>query len=181
MSDLSAPLSQLTDDELDALLRDEPPTLEELFELRARADVMEIAYREASSEYAKALNRFNAAARERGRRLLRSTLSEGEWQQLQVAGYLEVASRLCPPPGGVYRIPSTGGQVILHQRTRRGTVSKRPYVRLCLVPWGGGLPGTDLVLMHKLLIESDEETYLRTANQFPRRKLPVGDPRVHGS
>jgi hypothetical protein len=38
-------------------------------------------------------------------------------------------------------------------------------VDLCLQPleW---VPGADIVVMHKLMIEADEETYLQTANHF---------------
>ncbi len=40
--------------------------------------------------------------------------------------------------------------------------------RLCVQPASNGLPDADVVLMHKLLIESDERAYLLTANHFPR-------------
>jgi hypothetical protein len=30
----------------------------------------------------------------------------------------------------------------------------------------GGVPDDDIVVMHKLMIEADEETYLQTANTF---------------
>jgi hypothetical protein len=63
--------------------------------------------------------------------------------------------------GRTYRIPRGPGQVLVLEHDR---VTER----LCVQPASGGLPEADVVLMHKLLIEADEETYLHTANHFPR-------------
>jgi hypothetical protein len=44
----------------------------------------------------------------------------------------------------------------------------QPVVELCIQPTAG-LPWDDLVVMHKLLIESEEARYVKTANRFPPR------------
>lgn len=91
--------------------------------------------------------------------LLRSTLADVQYRQLCYTGYLEVHSPAYM--NRVYRVPRGPGQVLV---VEGGRVTER----LCVQPAVGGLPEADVVLMHKLLIESDEDTYLRTANHFPR-------------
>ena len=91
--------------------------------------------------------------------LLRRLLSGPEYDALCRNGYLDVSSK--EYPGRVYRIPRGPGQV---QVIERGRVLER----LCLQPAAMGLPEADIVLMHKLLLESDERRYLTTANHFPR-------------
>ena len=91
--------------------------------------------------------------------LLRRLLNEHEYDALSLNGYLEVSSR--EYPGRVYRIPRGPGQV---QVVEHGRVTER----LCVQPASIGLPEADVVLMHKLLLESDERRYLLTANHFPR-------------
>lgn len=98
-------------------------------------------------------------AERRAESLLRDTLSQREYTQLCYNGYLEV-----PSPGRTertYRVPRGPGQVLVLDG---GRVTER----LCVQPAMGGLPEADVVLMHKLLIEADEDTYLQTANHFPR-------------
>jgi hypothetical protein len=91
--------------------------------------------------------------------LLREMLTESEFRQLCYTGYLDVTS---PARGGrVYRVPRGPGQVLV---VEAGRITER----LCVQPAVGGLPEADVVLMHKMLIQSDEETYLQTANHFPR-------------
>lgn len=91
--------------------------------------------------------------------LLRRLLSEHEYTSLGSNGFLEVISR--EYPGRVYRIPRGPGQV---QVVEHGRVTER----LCVQPASVGLPEADVVLLHKLLLESDERRYLLTANHFPR-------------
>ena len=74
-------------------------------------------------------------------------------------GFLEIPSPT--RPDRVYRIPRGPGQVLVEERGR-------VMERLCLQPEVAGLPEADVVLMHKLLIEADEDRYLATANHFPR-------------
>ena len=91
--------------------------------------------------------------------LLRHVLTEQEYRSLCYNGYLEVPS--ATHTGRTYRVPRGPGQVLVVE-------GGRVMERLCLQPAAGGLPEADVVVMHKLLIESDERTYLLTANHFPR-------------
>ncbi|HKT38592.1 MAG TPA: hypothetical protein VJR48_09485 [Ktedonobacterales bacterium] len=90
--------------------------------------------------------------------LLRKHLTPEQYQHLAKRAYLEI-----PSPnrdGRTYRIPRGPGQVMV---VEHGHVQER----LCLQPTEP-LPEADVILMHKLLIEADEPTYLATANHFPR-------------
>lgn len=91
--------------------------------------------------------------------LLRRLLSAPDYDALSRNGYLDVPSQ--ERQGRIYRIPRGPGQVLVIER---GHVVER----LCLQPATIGLPEADVVLMHKLLLESDEQRYLVTANHFPR-------------
>jgi len=100
-----------------------------------------------------------APAERRAETLLRDMLSPREYTQLCYTGFLDVHSPV--KPDRVYRVPRGPGQVLV---VEGGRVTER----LCVQPAAGGLPEADVVLMHKLLIEADEDTYLQTANHFPR-------------
>jgi hypothetical protein len=89
--------------------------------------------------------------------VLREFLTEPEYRQLRVTGYLEVASPM--QPGRVYRVPRRQGRVLILD-------GGRPSEQLCIQPVARDLPDADVVLMHKLLIQADEDYYLRTANHF---------------
>lgn len=95
-------------------------------------------------------------AQERAERLLQETLSEEEYRQLNRRGYLEV-----PSPSRArrsYRVPRHQGQVkVLEEGV--------PVMALC-VQSVEPIPDGDAVLMHKLMIEGNEEEYLRVANRF---------------
>lgn len=90
--------------------------------------------------------------------LLRNTLSPEDYRRLASNAYLEVPSPA--RAGRVYRIPRGPGQVLVVE-------SGHVIERLCLQPTEA-LPEADVILMHKLLIEADEDRYLETANHFPR-------------
>lgn len=91
--------------------------------------------------------------------LLHTMLTDDEYHGLCFSGFLDIPSK--QTSGRTYRIPRGPGQVLVME-------SGRVTERLCVQPAVGGLPEADVVLMHKLLIESDEERYLQTANHFPR-------------
>jgi len=96
------------------------------------------------------------SAESRAKALLRETLPDSQYQQLNKLGYLEVSS-----PSNehrIYRIPGTGGLVKVYER---GCA----VMELCLQP-AEPLPDSDIVLMHKLMIEGDEQEYLQKANHF---------------
>jgi hypothetical protein len=95
-------------------------------------------------------------ANRRAKELLRSMLTDQQYRQLMNRGYLDIKSprrHAC-----VYRVPKSQGLVHVIE----GGIRK---MSLCLQPveW---VPDADMVVMHKLMIEADEETYLRTANKL---------------
>ena len=97
------------------------------------------------------------AAHRRAERLLAANLSERERLQLQRCGYIELVSPKVR--GRTYRVPARPGMVEVYEHGE-------PAMRLCVQP-AVPLPQPDVVLMHKLLIEGDEQTYLRMANRLP--------------
>ncbi len=98
--------------------------------------------------------RTQLIAEQRAKALLDELLTEAERGQLAKTGRLTVHS--AEAPSREYLVPRWGGFVDVHEA---GTLA----CRLCVQPtdW---LPSADVVLMHKLLIEGDEQGYLRQAN-----------------
>jgi hypothetical protein len=97
-------------------------------------------------------------ANRRANELLHSVLTSEQYRELTRNGYLDIPSPR--DPGCVYRVPRVQGLVgVIEQGKRK--------MSLCLQPleW---VPDADMVIMHKLMIEADEETYLQTANKIPR-------------
>lgn len=100
--------------------------------------------------------REHVAAEKRAQLLLRDVLRPDQYAQVQRDRYLEIESGRYPQR--TYRIPLTGGLVKVLDR---GCEIKE----LCLQPIES-LPHGDIVLIHKLLIETSEEEYLSQANHF---------------
>jgi len=96
------------------------------------------------------------SAEGRAKALLREMLSDSQYQQLLKFGYLEVTSPSID--NRVYRIPGSGGLVKVYER---GCA----VMELCLQP-AEPLPDSDVVVMHKLMIEGNEQEYLQKANHF---------------
>jgi hypothetical protein len=92
-------------------------------------------------------------AEARSERLLKAVLSEGEQRQLETSDFIEVPSSLTP--GRVYRIYS-GGRVLVFDGNNMMDL-------LCLKPTTP-IPWRDCLVLHKVMIEGDEERYLRIAN-----------------
>jgi hypothetical protein len=92
----------------------------------------------------------------RARELLRVVLSPEEYRQLIRQGYIDIASH--SDPERVYRVPKSPGRVQVREKGRLTTW-------LCLQPYES-IPDADHVVIHKLMIEADEETYLQKANHF---------------
>jgi RNA polymerase sigma-54 factor len=107
---------------------------------------------------AQARDRATPAARARA--LLHDLLDEREREQLATHGYLEVPSP--SHPQRFYRIPGYSGRVRLYEQ---GSV----VCELCVGPVEP-LPRADVVVLHKLMIQGDEEAYLSSANHFPVRR-----------
>jgi hypothetical protein len=100
--------------------------------------------------------REEANAENRARMLMREMLTPNEYQQLTKFGYLEIASPGAPER--VYRIPGAGGLVKVFDRGNA-------VMELCLQPVDP-LPDGDVVVMHKLMIQANEQEYLQRANRF---------------
>jgi len=95
-------------------------------------------------------------AEQKAEHLLQSQLTPEEYHQLVTLNYLRVQSPLVPYR--VYLIPRNRGLVRVYEQGRS-------VMRLCVGPVEP-VPDADVVLMHKLMIEGNEEEYLRTANVF---------------
>jgi hypothetical protein len=95
-------------------------------------------------------------AQQRAEALLRSLLSDAEYQQLNRNQYLEIRSP--SRPARIYRVPRHKGQVKVYES---GMVVEALCVQ-AVEP----MPDGDTILMHKLMIEGNEEEYLRIANHF---------------
>src|SRR5262249_1548175 len=89
------------------------------------------------------------------RELLRTVLTPEQYRQLSVWGHIDIASP--SHPERVYRIPRERGRVQLREKGRL-----RAW--LCLQTCDERVPDADQVVIHKLMIEANEETYLQTAN-----------------
>jgi hypothetical protein len=100
--------------------------------------------------------RKRPGAKRRAGELLRDVLTAEQYGQLIQQGYLDIPSP--SEPERVYRVPRSPGQV---QVREKGHVTKW----LCLQPFEW-VPNADLVVIHKLMIEADEETYLQKANSI---------------
>jgi hypothetical protein len=87
---------------------------------------------------------------------LRDILTPEQLHQIYWQGYLEIPSPAAPQR--VYRVPRIRGYV---QVIENG----RAIMQLCLQPVER-LPDADIVLLHKLMIEANEESYLQKANKY---------------
>lgn len=95
-------------------------------------------------------------AERKAEELLQSHLAPEEYHQLITQGYLRVQSPSVP--NRTYLVPRYRGLVRVYEQGRA-------VKRLCVGPVDS-VPDADVVLMHKLMIEGDEEEYLKTANVF---------------
>lgn len=96
------------------------------------------------------------AAQARAQELLADVIGAEAFARVARCGYLEV-----PSPSiahRVYRVPTARGQVEVFE-------DDQLVMKLCVVPTKA-LPDGDLVLMHKLMIEANEDYYLKVANRF---------------
>jgi len=96
-------------------------------------------------------------AERRATTLLRDVLTPEQCRQLLWHGYLEVPSP--SSAGRVYRVPRARGGFV--QVIENG----RAVMRLCVQPVER-LPDADVIVLHKLMIEANEEHYLQKANKY---------------
>ena len=90
--------------------------------------------------------------------ILRAVLTDEQYGQLIQQRYIDIPSP--SEPKRIYRVPKHSGLVQVREE-------ENVTMWLCLRPveW---MPDDDIVVIHKLMIEADEETYLQKANQlFP--------------
>lgn len=99
---------------------------------------------------------FNSRAEQRARQLLRAVLTQDQYRHLLQRGYLDIRSP--SHPQRFYRVPKAPGRVHLVENEQLQT-----ELRLQPLNW---VPDADFVVIHKLMIEADEETYLQKANRF---------------
>jgi hypothetical protein len=97
-----------------------------------------------------------SGANRRASELLRTVLTHEQYRHLMQQGYIDLPSPRYQER--TYRVPLGSGFVRVMEKGRQTT-------SLCLKPleW---VPDADIVVMHKLMIEADEETYLQTANKL---------------
>jgi hypothetical protein len=97
-----------------------------------------------------------SSAERRGGELLRAVLTSEQYCQLSQLGYLDIPSPA--DPQRIYRVPRAAGRVQVIE-------NERVKASLCLqaAEW---VPDVDMVVIHKLMIEGDEDTYLQKANRF---------------
>jgi hypothetical protein len=100
--------------------------------------------------------RAEVSAKRRAEELLRSTLTAEQYRQLTRLGYIDIRS--LRDYERIYRVPRGPGLVRVIEKGKE-TAS------LCLHPLER-VPDADTVVIHTLMIEADEETYLQKANRF---------------
>jgi hypothetical protein len=96
-------------------------------------------------------------AEARAELLVRSILTPEEYEKLQRNGYLDIPSPAFPQR--VYRVPCGTGTVSVLERGRC-------VDRLCVYSTQP-IPERETVVVHKLMIEGNEQDYLQQANHLP--------------
>ncbi len=100
---------------------------------------------------------ITSAAQERSTLLLKEVLEKHEYEQLTQRGYLDINSP--SNPQRIYRVRSNGGLVSVYEQGKA--------IQEVCVQSTEPLPRDDVVLLHKLMIQANEQEYLARANQFP--------------
>lgn len=98
-----------------------------------------------------------AQAQARSLALLKDVLNEQEFEQWTRQGYLDISSP--NDAQRVYRIRRADGLVRVYEHGKAVRA-------LCLQPIEP-LPSNDLVVLHKLMIQGNEQEYMQKANQYP--------------
>jgi len=96
-------------------------------------------------------------AEERADQVVRSVLTEDEYEKYRRNGFLDVPSPTFPQR--VYRVPCGPGTVMVLE-------GGQCIARLCVYSVEP-IPERESVVVHKLMIEGNEQDYLRTANHLP--------------
>lgn len=93
------------------------------------------------------------AAWDRAEGLLADSLTPDQYDAYRERGYLEIASRM--HPGRIYRVDGWRPVAVFEHGQFLGAICIRPRE---------ALPGPDIVLARKLLIEGAEEEFIRCGN-----------------
>ena len=109
---------------------------------------------------------FNSYGERRALRLLRAVLTQEQYRHLVRWGYIDIKSQSAPQR--FYRVPQAPGVVHMIENGRL-------QANLCLQPFDK-VPDADIVVIHKLMIEADEQTYLQKANRI----VPIGTTTLNG-
>ncbi len=96
-------------------------------------------------------------AEERAELLVQSLVTEEEYARIKRDGYLDVPSPSFPQR--TYRIPAGVGTVTVLE-------GGRCVARLCVYSTQP-IPEREAVVLHKLMIEGNEQDYLKAANHLP--------------
>lgn len=96
-------------------------------------------------------------AQRRAAHLLHDLLTPEQCRQLRWYGHLDIPSPT--RAGRIYRVPRAKDGFI--QVIENG----KAVMRLCIQP-AERLPDADVVVLHKLMIEANEEQYLQKANKY---------------
>jgi hypothetical protein len=101
----------------------------------------------------------------RANELLRSVLSSEQYDQLTRKGFLAIKSPR--DQARTYPVPREPGLVrVLEEGKQAGSLCLQPLEKV---------PNADMLVIHKLMLEADEETYLQTANRFAPLSTSLGD------
>jgi hypothetical protein len=101
-------------------------------------------------------------AKRRAGELLRAILTAEQYDKLIQQDYIDIPSPSYPER--IYRVPRCCGHVQVREKGRL-------TMGLCLQPFER-VPDADIVIIHKLMIEADQETYLQKANHLPPFSYP---------
>src|SRR5215469_2610253 len=109
---------------------------------------------------------FNSRPDRRACQLLRAVLTQEQYRHLVRWGYLDIESPSAPQR--FYRVPRVPGIVHMIENGRL-------QANLCLQAFDR-VPDADFVVIHKLMIEADEENYLLKANRI----VPISTTAFNG-
>lgn len=128
----------------------EPPSSEEIERERREREKREIENREREKEKQK--------AEEKARKLLSELISKSDYKKFCKSGYVDVEGK----SGRIYRIEPRRQIKVFDGKDKLDVAIES----LCITTPNYYLPEADEIIWKKLLIEADEEEFLKIANHF---------------
>lgn len=110
-------------------------------------------------------------AKRRAGELLSAVLTPEQYGQMIQRDHIDIPSPRVSER--IYRVPKSPGRV---QVRDKGILT----MWLCVQP-SERVPEADILVMHKLMIEADEETYLQKANRFTPSHWEMRERRERGA